>query len=162
MALDGALRYEQRLGDLCVAEALANQLEYLCLAVMAPVPCRHLGLCHPANGRPVRVLTGARRGLRTGSVVVSVPGTDSKHGLAAQPVIRDRSAKELEVHPGMAEQLTVQRIREMNWRDRQLASGVVTRRPTTRGVARRWLHTRLDRWHGQPLATVVPLARREA
>ena len=66
------------------------------------------------------------------------------------------------MHPGMAEQLTVQRIREMNWRDRQLASGVVTRRTTTRGVARRWLHARLGRWHGQASATVVPLVRREA
>ena len=32
------------------------------------------------------------------------------------------------MHPGIAEQLTVQRIREMNWRDRQLASGVMPRR----------------------------------
>jgi hypothetical protein len=66
------------------------------------------------------------------------------------------------VHPGMAEQLTVQRIREMNWRDRQLASGVVTRRTTTRGAARRWLHARLDHRHGQASATVVPLVRRQA
>jgi hypothetical protein len=66
------------------------------------------------------------------------------------------------VHPGMAEQLTVQRVREMNWRDRQLASGGVTKRTTTRGVARRWLHDRWDHWHGQAAAAVVPLVRREA
>ena len=66
------------------------------------------------------------------------------------------------MHPGMAEQLTVQRIREMNWRDRQLASGVMPRRATRRGVARRWLHARLRHWHGPELATVVPLVRREA
>jgi hypothetical protein len=66
------------------------------------------------------------------------------------------------MHPGMAEQLTVQRIREMNSRDRQLASGRVTRRTTTPGVARRWVHARFYRRQGQALATVVPLVRREA
>lgn len=68
--------------------------------------------------------------------------------------------KEREMHPAITEQLTAQRIRELDGRARQLAAARAI--PRHRAARRAWFRAASSVRRRQAIAVVVPLVRREA